>query len=60
MPLLTRRQALAGAAAVAAATAFSAPARAAGKELRMFTWEGYADAEWIKEFDFDRGKLLVG
>ena len=55
MPLLTRRQALAGATALAAATAFSAPARAAGKELRMFTWEGYADVEWIKEFEAMHG-----
>ena len=34
MPMLTRRQALASAAALGATMALSAPIRAAGKELR--------------------------
>jgi spermidine/putrescine-binding protein len=56
MTMITRRQALAGAAALgASAIASPLPARAAGKELRMYTWEGYADAEWVKEFEAKHG-----
>lgn len=51
MAQLTRRDALVGAAALGASAVLASPARAAGKELRMFTWEGYADADWVKEFE---------
>jgi spermidine/putrescine-binding protein len=51
MPVLTRRQALTGAAALVAGSAFSLPARSAPRELRMYTWDGYADAGWVKEFE---------
>ena len=51
MPMITRRQALAGAAALGASAAISKPARSATRELRMFTWDGYADAAWVKEFE---------
>jgi spermidine/putrescine-binding protein len=51
MPMLTRRQTLAGAAAVGASTLFAPAVKAATRELRMFTWDGYADAAWVKEFE---------
>jgi putative spermidine/putrescine transport system substrate-binding protein/spermidine/putrescine transport system substrate-binding protein len=40
-----------GAAALGAASLVGKPAIAQTKELRMFTWEGYADAAWVKEFE---------
>jgi spermidine/putrescine-binding protein len=51
MSMISRRQALKGAAALGAATLIAKPAIAQTKELRMFTWEGYADAAWVKEFE---------
>ncbi len=51
MPMITRRQALGGVAAIAAASAFAVPALSATRELRMYTWDGYADAAWVKEFE---------
>ena len=40
---------------VQGATAFTGamltPARAAGGALRMLTWDGYADPEWVAEFE---------
>ncbi len=55
MPLMSRRQALAGAAALGSAAMLPTFARAESKELRMFTWEGYADAAWVKEFEEKTG-----
>jgi putative spermidine/putrescine transport system substrate-binding protein len=50
---LSRRMLLSlGAAAALAlgAAGFGAPAQAA-KELRLLVWEGYADDDWVKEFE---------
>ncbi len=48
---LDRRRFLAGSAALAGA-AVAAPAvlRAADRELRILTWEGYAEPEWLEPF----------
>jgi spermidine/putrescine-binding protein len=51
MPMLTRRQALGGVAAIAAVSAITRSAQSATRELRMYTWDGYADAAWVKEFE---------
>ncbi|MBX6320261.1 MAG: extracellular solute-binding protein [Rhodospirillaceae bacterium] len=45
------------AAAAAAGAARVLPARAAG-ELRMLTWEGYADEPWVKEFEKRTGATV--
>jgi spermidine/putrescine-binding protein len=51
MPMLTRRQAFGGVAAIAASSVFMAPALSATRELRMYTWDSYADAARVKEFE---------
>lgn len=43
------------AAGILAAPALIRPARAAGKELRILTWEGYADDQWVKAFEAKTG-----
>jgi spermidine/putrescine-binding protein len=53
---MNRRQFLSSSALALASVAggFSlaaGPARAAAKELRILTWEGYADDQWVKEFE---------
>lgn len=55
MTTLSRRAVL-GAAAGAAAT-FAAPAilRAQGKDLRILTWEGYAEPDWVDPFKAQTG-----
>ena len=51
MPIITRRQALLGASALGASSLLSSPALSATRELRMYTWEGYADPAWVAEFE---------
>ena len=48
---LSRRNLLTGTIALTA-TSIAAPAiiRAAGRELRILTWEGYAEPEWLEKF----------
>lgn len=56
MTSLTRRQTIAGLATAGAAAVFApAIALAQAKELRMYTWDGYADDAWIKEFEAAHG-----
>lgn len=57
-PTLDRRRFLAGTAAVAAAVAAPAIVRAADKELRILTWEGYAEPEWLDKFKSDTGATV--
>ncbi len=45
-----RREFIAGAAAAGVALAAPAVARAQGKELRVLTWEGYAEPLWVDMF----------
>ncbi len=51
---LNRRNLLVGSAVTVAAT-LGAPAiiRAADRELRILTWEGYAEPEWLDELQAD-------
>lgn len=44
-----------GAAAVAAGIAAPRIVRAAGGELRIFSWEGYTDEPWVKRFEEETG-----
>ncbi|MBY5377391.1 ABC transporter substrate-binding protein [Rhizobium leguminosarum] len=59
---MKRREFLTVSAAVAAGTlaapALIRPARAAGKELRILTWEGYADDQWVKGFEEKNGATV--
>lgn len=50
----TRRTVLSGAVALGATAALPFRANAEGT-LRMLTWEGYAEDEWIKEFEEQTG-----
>lgn len=52
---LSRRQALAGGAAVLSAPFIAGPAFAASRDLRILCWEGYAEPEWLDPFkaEFD-------
>jgi putative spermidine/putrescine transport system substrate-binding protein len=57
----TRRRFVSAAAAVAAtasATAMRKAAAADSQELRLLVWEGYADDDWVKEFE-DQTKAKV-
>ncbi|MGE3832292.1 MAG: twin-arginine translocation signal domain-containing protein, partial [Parvibaculaceae bacterium] len=56
---LNRRRFL-RAAAAAAAAGVAAPAivRAADRELRILTWEGYAEPEWLDKFKSDTGATV--
>ena len=56
---LDRRQFLIGTAVMAGATV-AAPAiiRAAGRELRILTWEGYAEPEWLDAFKSATGATV--
>ena len=56
---LNRRNLLVGSAVTAAAT-LGAPAiiRAADRELRMLTWEGYAEPEWLDGFKQTTGATV--
>ncbi|WP_284276465.1 ABC transporter substrate-binding protein [Mesorhizobium huakuii] len=45
------------AAGALASSAFK-PAKAAGKELRILTWEGYADDQWVKAFEQKTGSTV--
>lgn len=51
-----RLASLIASAALAAVVAFSASARA--EELRILTWEGYADDQWVKEFEKATGATV--
>jgi spermidine/putrescine-binding protein len=53
---INRRHFLKGTAAAAAASiGFPAIVRAADRELRILTWEGYASPEWLDKFKSDTG-----
>ena len=56
---LNRRNLLVGSAVTVAAT-LGAPAiiRAAGRELRILTWEGYAEPEWLDSFKQTTGATV--
>ena len=56
---INRRNFLKGTAATAAAS-IAAPAivRAADRELRILTWEGYAGPEWLDKFKSDTGATV--
>ncbi|MBM3520418.1 MAG: extracellular solute-binding protein [Alphaproteobacteria bacterium] len=56
---INRRHFLKGTAAAAAAS-IAAPAivRAADRELRILTWEGYAGPEWLDKFKSDTGATV--
>jgi putative spermidine/putrescine transport system substrate-binding protein/spermidine/putrescine transport system substrate-binding protein len=58
-PRLNRRRFMKGAAAIAAA-GLAAPAivRAQDRELRILTWEGYAEPEWLDKFKSDTGATV--
>lgn len=60
---MKRREFLTASAAMAVGTlaspALIRPARAAGKELRMLTWEGYADDQWVKAFEEKTGASVA-
>ena len=58
LPKLDRRRFLAGSAAAAATVAAPAIVRAADKELRILTWEGYAEPEWLDKFKSDTGATV--
>ena len=45
-----RKFALGSAATIASFTAAPAIVRAAAKELRVLTWEGYAEPDWVDPF----------
>lgn len=55
---LRRRSFLAGSAAAIAAVAAPAIVRAADRELRILTWEGYAEPEWLDKFKSDTGATV--
>jgi putative spermidine/putrescine transport system substrate-binding protein/spermidine/putrescine transport system substrate-binding protein len=55
---ITRRRLLASSAAAAGAVAMPAVLRAQGKELRILTWEGYAEPEWLDKFKSDTGATV--
>lgn len=50
-----RRAMLAGSAAALAMPILARPARAAASELRILTWEGYAEPQWVKPFEEKNG-----
>ena len=52
---LGRRDFLIGSAAAGAVIAGPTIVRAASKELRVLTWEGYAEPEWVDAFKKDTG-----
>jgi putative spermidine/putrescine transport system substrate-binding protein/spermidine/putrescine transport system substrate-binding protein len=55
---MKRREFIALAAGTLAAPAFIRNAGAAGKELRLLTWEGYADDQWVKAFEAKTGATV--
>jgi putative spermidine/putrescine transport system substrate-binding protein/spermidine/putrescine transport system substrate-binding protein len=57
---LNRRQFAAGAAAAATGLALGAPVlvRAQDRELRILTWEGYAEPEWVAPFEEATGATV--
>jgi putative spermidine/putrescine transport system substrate-binding protein/spermidine/putrescine transport system substrate-binding protein len=52
---ITRRAVLTGTAALLAAPAI---VRAQARELRILTWEGYAEPEWLDKFKSDTGATV--
>jgi putative spermidine/putrescine transport system substrate-binding protein/spermidine/putrescine transport system substrate-binding protein len=55
---LNRRAVLGGTAGLAAALAAPAILRAQGRELRLLTWEGYAEPEWLDPFKAATGAAV--
>ena len=53
--MLTRRQFTTGLAALAAAAAMPRIASAKASDLRIMTWEGYAEPDWVKPFEAANG-----
>jgi spermidine/putrescine-binding protein len=53
--MLTRRQFTTGLAALGAAAAMPRIASAKASELRIMTWEGYAEPDWVKPFEAANG-----
>lgn len=56
--LTTMRRSLAAAAAAVLAAASVQPASAGGQELRLLTWEGYAEDAWVKPFEEKYGATV--
>jgi putative spermidine/putrescine transport system substrate-binding protein/spermidine/putrescine transport system substrate-binding protein len=52
---LTRRHVLAAGLGLAAAPGLVRPVRAQDRTLRILTWEGYAEPEWVKPFEEKTG-----
>lgn len=55
---MKRREFLGMAMAALAAPAIIRPARAAAGNLRLLTWEGYADDQWVKAFEAKTGATV--
>jgi putative spermidine/putrescine transport system substrate-binding protein/spermidine/putrescine transport system substrate-binding protein len=55
---VTRRQFTAGAAAAGLALAAPSVVRAQADELRILTWEGYAEPEWVAPFEEATGATV--
>jgi hypothetical protein len=55
---ITRRQFTAGAAAASVALAAPNIIRAQANELRVLTWEGYAEPEWVAPFEEATGATV--
>ncbi|CAN7761760.1 extracellular solute-binding protein [Rhizobium leguminosarum bv. viciae] len=55
---MKRREFIALAAGTLAAPVFIKNASAASKELRLLTWEGYADEQWVKAFEEKTGSTV--
>ena len=55
IPRITRRKMLTSAVAGGLSLAMPYVARADAKSLRLFAWEGYAEDNWVKEFEAQAG-----
>lgn len=55
MPLTLSRRAWLSAGAAALAVGITGAAHAEGGTIRMLTWDGYADPEWVAEFEKKTG-----
>ena len=56
--VLNRRSFVAGAATVGLALGTPNIIRAQEKELRILTWEGYAEPEWLAPFEEETGATV--
>src|SRR4051812_38702134 len=55
---MVRRREFVMGACILAALGSALPATAAEKELRILTWEGYADAPWVEAFEKKTGATV--